>query len=107
MAPPPKEKIVAAVAALRADAEVWLNNHNELRTARAFEASVHLESRDFSHFGEQAGLPPVYFDLHDKVSVLITEGGDHFYSIMAALREAADGYERDEAMAVHELTGIW
>ena len=107
MAPPPKDTIVAAMAALRADAKVWHDNSAELGTAAQLAVTLSLDPAAFSSFGEEVGLPGVYQGLYEKVSLLLQEGSGNFDGIAGALHRAADGYDRDERFAVHELLDQW
>jgi hypothetical protein len=107
MSPPPKDKIVAAMAALRGDAKVWHDNSAELGTAAQLAVSLSLDPSAFSSLGEQVGLPGVYQGLYEKVGLLLQEGTGNFDGVAGALTKAADGYERDEQYAVHEMLDKW
>ena len=107
MAPPPKDKIVAALAALRSDAEVWRDSSGEVDAAARFAGTLSLAPSDFSYVGERVGIPPVYQQLHEKVTLLLQEGARNFNGIAVALGQAADGYEHDEQYAVHEMLDKW
>ncbi len=65
-------------------------------------AAVHL-----SYIGDKVGLVDMYRNLQDRLIRLLNEGTETFESLAAALRSAADGYERDEAEAVHRLNNIY
>ena len=107
MAPPPKDRIVAATAALRADATVWHDNSAELHTAAQLAVGLSLNPAAFSSLGEQVGLAHAYQGLYEKVLLLLQEGSGNFDGIAGALTRAADGYERDERFAVHEMLDTW
>lgn len=107
MAPPPKDTIVAALTALRGDAKVWHDNGAELDAAARSAVALSLAPTDFCSLGEEVGLPAVYQELHDKVGRLLREGTGNFDGIADALTQAADGYDRDEQYAVHEMLDKW
>jgi hypothetical protein len=107
MAPPPKEKIVAAVATLREDAHVWRSSGDELRVGAQIAASLDFDAFHFSYLGDKIGLTETYRQVQDKVTRLFQEGATNFGNVAVALNAAADGYDQDERDAVHALRGAW
>lgn len=104
---PTDQQVKAAIAALRTDAATWDEASQTLRTAAAAAARLELSSLHFSYIGAQVGLTEVYQQLQDRLTRLLDEGSTNLASLAAALRTAADGYQRDEDNAVHRMTGIY
>jgi hypothetical protein len=107
MAPPSKDTIVAAIAALRDDALQWRRCGDTMSGAGDVAASLGLGTFELSYFGEQVGLVEVYGKLQVKMALLCREAADNFAGVAAALESAAGGYEHDERAAVHDLRGTW
>jgi hypothetical protein len=108
MAPPPSsDTIVAAVAALRADAGQWRRCAATLTAAGGVAADLRLGTFELSYFSEKTGLVEVYGRLQAKMAQLCAEAGENFAGFGYALDSAATGYERDEREAVHRLRGAW
>jgi hypothetical protein len=107
MPPPSEQAVLAAIAALRADAGTWDDAAGELREAAAVAARLELGALHFSYLADQLGLVEVYQQLQDRLQRLLGEGADNLVALGAALHAAADGYEQDENNAVHRMTGIY
>lgn len=107
MPPPSEQRIKAAIDAIRRDASVWDGSADELREAARVAARLDLAALHFSYIGDKVGLVGMYRQLQDKLIRLLSDGGDTFESMAAALRAAADGYERDEADAVHRMNNLY
>jgi hypothetical protein len=107
MAPPPNEKIVAAVESLRGDAHTWRSGGEELQVAAQIAGTLVLEAFHFSYLGDQVGLTDIYRRVQDKMTRLFEEGATNFGNVANALDSAADGYEQDERNAVHAMRGVW
>ncbi|RKR87387.1 hypothetical protein BDK92_1662 [Micromonospora pisi] len=107
MAPPGEQKLKASIEALRKDAAVWDESADVLRDAAAVGARLDLGGLHFSYIGDKVGLVELYQQLQDRIVRLLGEGAVTFDTLASGLRSAADGYERDEANAVHRLDNIY
>lgn len=107
MPPPSEQKIRAAIDAIRRDASMWDESADELEDAARVAGRLDLAAVHFSYIGDKVGLVDMYRQLQDKLIRLLNEGSDTLESIAAALRTAADGYEQDEANAVHRTNNIY
>lgn len=54
-----------------------------------------------------AELEELYRQLQDRLIRLLGQGSETCEAIATSLRSAADGYERDEADAVHRMNSIY
>ena len=107
MTPPSKETVEAAIQSLRMDAVAWGQAGAGLRQAAIAVDGLDFDRFHFSHAGDLVGLTDMYRQVQIKVARLLGEGADNFARVAAALTTAADGYERDERNAVHEMLGVW
>jgi len=105
--PPTEQQIKAAIQALRKDADTWAAGKDKLVDAAAVAARLELSALHFSYVADQLGLSEVYQQLQQRLYTLLNEGAANFLALSAALNDAADGYEQDEANAVHRMTGIY
>ncbi|GIM97537.1 hypothetical protein Ato02nite_093300 [Paractinoplanes toevensis] len=107
MPPPDKQQVMAAIDALRKDASTWDAGAAELRDAAGAAGQLQLSAMHFSYLADQLGLTETYQQLQHRLYRLLNEGADNLTELAGALRAAADGYEQDEANAVHRMTGIY
>ncbi|MBY8874268.1 hypothetical protein K7640_20775 [Micromonospora sp. PLK6-60] len=107
MPPPGPEKLKASIEALRRDATVWDDSGDILRDAAQVAARLDLAALHFSYIGDKVGLVDLYRQLQDRLIRLLGEGSATCETVAVSLRNAADGYERDEADAVHRLNNIY
>jgi hypothetical protein len=106
MAPGP-QRIKVSIEALRKDAAMWDESADELREAARVANRLGLGAVHFSYLGDKVGLVDVYGRIQGRIIYLLNEGTREYEKIAASLRTAADGYERDEANAVHRHNNIY
>lgn len=108
MAPPPsRDTIVAALQALRGDANAWHSDAAQMRAGSRAAAALALDGAAFSGLGETIGYAEVYRRLVLKVVALFDGGAANFDAVGTALATAADSYDQDERNAVHLMKGVW
>ncbi|MEV0156724.1 hypothetical protein AB0H57_23760 [Micromonospora sp. NPDC050686] len=107
MPPPGPEKLKTSIEALRRDATVWDDSGDIMRNAAEVAARLDLAALHFSYIGDKVGLVDLYRQLQDRLIRLLGEGSETCETVAVSLRRAADGYERDEADAVHRLNNIY
>ncbi|MEH0981888.1 hypothetical protein [Micromonospora sp. CPCC 205556] len=107
MPPPGEQKLKVSIEALRNDAAVWDDSGDVMRNAAQVAARLDLAALHFSYIGDKVGLVELYQQLQDRMIRLLGQGSETFETIATSLRNAADGYERDEADAVHRLNNIY
>jgi hypothetical protein len=107
MTSPTPQQISAATAALRADAASWARAAAQMSAAGAAGARLDLSALHFSYLGDKVGLTDAYQALQSRLVRLCGEAAQTFDQLAASLRKAADGYDDDEAHAVHRMRGIY
>lgn len=107
MTSPTGDEVRASIEALRQDAAVWSGMAAELESVGGVARGLTLSAFDFSGLGHLAGLDEIYNELQERVVGLLGQGSANFDGIAGALRQAADGYERDEENAVHRLKNVY
>lgn len=107
MPAPGDGKLKVSIEALRKDAAVWDDSGDIMREAAQVAARLELAAVHFSYIGDKVGLVELYQQLQDRLIRLMGQGSETFETVATSLRTAADGYERDEADAVHRLNKIY
>ncbi|RKN44318.1 hypothetical protein [Micromonospora endolithica] len=107
MPPPGEGKLRVSIEALRKDAAVWDDSGDIMRSAAQVAARLDLAALHFSYVGDKVGLVELYQQLQDRLIRLLSQGSETCETVATSLRNAADGYERDEADAVHRLNNIY
>jgi hypothetical protein len=107
MPPPTEAQIKAGLEAMRADAAMWSQMSDELRTAAGIAATLQLSMLHFSYLGDKAGLTTTYQEIQALMVRLLGEGATAFEGLAGSLRTAAEGYEEDERRAVHRTQNIY
>jgi hypothetical protein len=102
MAPTPEE-VKVACKALRSDATKWSTASDEMSAAQGSVQNLVLDRAQFGHAADNRGLVSSYKTLQDRIATLLTGADAEFDKMAAALRTAADTYEREDAEGAHEF----
>lgn len=105
MSTPTGDRIVAALGALRADADRWTRSAEEMQAAATTAAGQAVPPAAFSFAGQ--AVAAAHDALRSKIDALLAAGAANFTDIAGALTASAAAYEADEAAHVHRLRGIY
>lgn len=103
---PTGDQVTVAVAALRSDAAKWTTASDEMAAAQSAATGLVLGSAEFGYAAESRGVVSAYTNLQQRIANLLKGADAEFDKIAAALRLAADTYEREDAEGAHNLNQI-
>lgn len=103
---PTGDEVRVAVAALRSDATKWTAASDDMAAAQGSAQSLVLGRAEFGYAAESRGLVSSYTNLQQRIAHLLQGADAEFDKIAAALRLAADTYEREDAEGAHNLNQI-
>ncbi|CAM2815092.1 type VII secretion target [Saccharomonospora xinjiangensis] len=89
--------IKAAVAALRADADIWDGAATDLDAPIQAIGSLGLTGHDVSMYGVDAGIDTTYSGAQSSLANMLGQAAQNFRDLAGALRRAADMYDQTEA----------
>ncbi|MET0133127.1 MAG: hypothetical protein ABW215_05990 [Kibdelosporangium sp.] len=102
MAPTPEE-VQVACKALRSDATKWTTASDEMAAGGGSAQSLVLGRAEFGYAAENHGLVTSYTTIQERIATLLTGADAEFDKMAAALRLAADTYEREDAEGAHKF----
>jgi hypothetical protein len=104
MPPPSQQAIQVAIEALRAEANMWLHQSDQMQ-ATAYRAGGERLGR--LEAGVFQLMLSAYDTTADQVTARCREGHQRMADIAAALRQVADTYADEEARNIHKFTNIY
>ena len=98
--------VSVALEAMRSDATVWATAAERLDSPRSAVAGLTLTGADVSMWAVDRGLDRTYEQARAALDDMLSQASRAFHDLSAALRAAADTYEREEEANLHAMKKI-
>ena len=99
--------IKAALAAMRADAQLWDSAADDMQGPISAVGGVTVTAADVSMWAADRGLDATYESARSQMQKLLRQGADNFGAIAGALRDSAATYEREDEAGRHTFESTY
>ncbi|HEX2297184.1 MAG TPA: hypothetical protein VHH34_01475 [Pseudonocardiaceae bacterium] len=99
--------IQVALAAMRADAQLWDTAADDLQGPISAVGGVTVTAADVSMWAADRGLDATYESARSQLQNLLQQGAENFRAIAGALRDSATTYQREDEAGRHTFESTY